>query len=269
MPNQQRWRLLPAGPASGPSNMATDEALLTGLVEDPSAGHTLRFYWFEPPALSIGAYQPLEEVDLFACETAGIDVVRRPTGGRAVLHDGCITYSLCGPADGPVFSGSVRQSYGRIAEALVQAVQSLGAIGVTPAPPDVRTRAGPACFDSAAPYELLAGGSKLAGHAQVRRGGAALQHGSLRLTADRVSITGLLRHRAGRVAAVTHGEPPVLSHLARRAVSRPEAETALREAFAQAFCVRLVEGVLRGDERYQAARLERERYRDAAWTGRR
>ncbi len=249
--------------------MAMDEALMLGLIEDPSAVHTLRFYWFDPPALSIGANQPLEEVDLAACDMSGIDVVRRPTGGRAVLHDGCITYSLCGPAEGPVFGSGIRAGYKRIAMALERAVHSLGAPNVVTASPDVKAAAGPSCFDSAAPYELLAGGQKLAGSAQVRRRDVAMQHGSLRLSSGRVPIAELLRNRSGRPDAVTRGDPPVLSAVVGRVISRAETVDALMRSFSEVFGVALEQGELTDAERREAARLEEHRYGDPAWTGRR
>src|SRR2546430_71073 len=107
-----RWRLLVSGGGPAAHNMAVDEALMRSVADAPSPwSHTIRLYWFEPAALSIGANQPIGEVDLEACRTAGVDVVRRPTGGRAVLHDGELTYAVAGQADGIVFAGDIRASY--------------------------------------------------------------------------------------------------------------------------------------------------------------
>ncbi|MHB8577180.1 MAG: lipoate--protein ligase family protein, partial [Dehalococcoidia bacterium] len=154
------WRVLIDGGASGFRNMAVDEALLVSAQATAGSGwtHTLRLYWFEPAALSIGAFQPIADVDLAACAFAGIDVVRRPTGGRAVLHDGCMSYSLTGAADGAVFGGGIRASYRRIAAALAAAIEALGVVGVEAAIPAPGLRPTASCFDSATPYELLMAG---------------------------------------------------------------------------------------------------------------
>lgn len=267
-----RWRLILDGGAPGCRNMAVDGALLLGARDTESARawtHTLRLYWFEPPALSLGANQSLDDVDRGACRAAAIDIVRRPTGGRAVLHHGCITYSLCGPEDGPVFGGGIRASYQRIAAALAGAVHDMGLANVLPAPPESRASPGPSCFDAAAPYELLSHGWKLVGSAQVRRGGAVLQHGSLRLQAGTVATGSLLRARAGRASPSASDDPPTLSDLLGRAVSRDEAATAMLRAFEQTFVVQLCPGGLTDAERQQATVQESERYRSSDWTARR
>lgn len=258
----ERWRLIVSGPASGARNMALDEALLDG----PSDGHTLRLYWFDPPALSIGAFQPLAEVDLAACAGLGIDVVRRPTGGRAVLHDGCLTYALVGPLAGPVFRGSVQQSYGRVAAALLNACELLGLHSAVPAAATAHAPSGPSCFAGAAPHELAVAGGKIAGSAQVRRGGRALQHGSLRLAAGRYHAADLLRPR--RPGAVVPADPPPLGRLLGREVSRAEAAEALIAAFAACCSARLLPGTLTAAEEAAARRLEAVRYRAATWAAR-
>ncbi|HZU77455.1 MAG TPA: biotin/lipoate A/B protein ligase family protein, partial [Dehalococcoidia bacterium] len=210
----------------------------------------------------------LPEADMGACAAAGIDLVRRPTGGRAVLHDGCITYSVTGPADGPVFGGGIRPSYRRIAAALVQAIAILGLREVVPIEPGANAPASPSCFDHAAPYEPVAAGVKLAGSAQARRGQAALQHGSLRLAPGRVPIAALLRPRAGGRGALPGADPPSLGELLGRDVSRDEAARALLAGFEATFGVAFIAGCLSADEQALAARLEQEKYRTPEWTAR-
>lgn len=263
------WRLLRDGGASGGRNMALDEALLDG-VQRGAARHTLRLYWFEPACLSLGANQPLDHVDLAACEREEIAVVRRPTGGRAVLHDGDLTYAVCGPEDGPVFRDGIRSSYRRISEALLEAVRRLGLFLASAAPAATSApSASPSCFDSAAPYEILVAGLKLAGSAQVRRGGAALQHGSLRVTAPRIPAGRLLRARRSLEPLAPAIEPPVLSDLVGRAVGRAEAIQAVADGFAAAFAVRLAPGRLDAAEERAAGRLACEKYGSTGWTARR
>jgi lipoyl(octanoyl) transferase len=253
------WRLILSGGAAGARNMALDEALLCSAA----LRHTLRLYWFAPPCLSIGAHQSLEDVDRAACAAAGVQVVRRPSGGRAVLHDGEITYALVGPAAGAVFGGGVLPSYKRIGSALMAACAELGLAVVSEA--GGRGASGPSCFSAAAPYEPLAAGAKLAGSAQLRRGASVLQHGSLRLTRPHVDTSLLLRER--RAGQRIPADPPSLSELLGRAVSRDTAISALREAFSACFAVELTPGALSAEELMAAGTLE-QRYRGADWTAR-
>jgi lipoate-protein ligase A len=180
------WRLLlhPA-PARGKWNMAVDEVLL----ESTSGGETLptlRLYAWNPPCLSLGYAQPLTDVDLPRLHSRGWDLVRRPTGGRAVLHTDELTYSVIGPLEEPRLAGGVLDSYRRLAQALVAALQTLGL------PADIegesRTGAGrnanPVCFEVPSTYEITVSGKKLLGSAQARRKDGVLQHGSLPLTGD-------------------------------------------------------------------------------------
>lgn len=256
----ESWRLLLSGGASGARNMALDEALLASAAQ----AHTLRLYWFAPPCLSLGAHQPLDEVDRAACAAAGVEIVRRPSGGRAVLHDGELTYALVGPAVGPVFGDGVLPSYRRIGAALVDCCARLGLAVASGA--QGRGVSGPSCFGAAAPYEPLADGAKLAGSAQLRRGGAVLQHGSLRLSRPRVETATLLRER--RAGQRIPADPASLSDLLGRSISREAACSALRDAFAERFAVALRPGALSAAERTAAEALE-ERYGGAEWTARR
>ena len=268
----EQWRLILDGCASGHRNMAVDDALMTSVLcaERIAAwSHTLRLYWFEPPALSIGANQPLAEIDLAACAAAGVDVVRRPTGGRAVLHDGCITYSVCGPAEGAVFGGGIHASYRRISEALVSAVRELGLAAVLPATPKSRSTSTPSCFDSAAPYELLVAGRKLVGSAQVRRSGVALQHGSLRLWSGSVQTPALVNARSARLRTVESVDPPTLSELLGRSVSRAAAGAALADGFSRSFSVTLCPAGLDEHENQLAIAVDTGRYNSSQWTSRR
>lgn len=177
MPPERTWRLLADTPGEPAWNMALDEALLDShrLGLSPP---TLRFYSWTPPALSLGYAQPLEDVSPEACAHAGIAVVRRSTGGRAVLHRGEFTYSLVA-SEG--FPPSVLGTYRQITEVLADAIARLGAdVGI--APGKLKRAGSPSCFQSATPADLVALGRKLVGSAQTRRDGAFLQHGSLMLT---------------------------------------------------------------------------------------
>src|SRR5579872_308982 len=183
--------LLIDGPLPGEENMRRDRALLDACARGEIPG-AVRLYGFAPPCLSLGRMQPMTDVDLEACERDGVDVVRRPSGGRAVLHDQEVTYSVVCRSDDPVFGGRVLQSCARIHAAVAAALGLLGVLTTPSAmPADVRREAREIaavadCFARPAAHELLdIRGRKVVGSAQARRAGALLQHGSVLLDSPR------------------------------------------------------------------------------------
>src|SRR5690606_13384686 len=120
-----KWGLIRSGHLTGAMNMAVDEAILRSGARGGTP--TLRFYGWGPPAISIGYFQNAErEVDSAACKSVGVDVVRRPTGGRAVLHDVEVTYSLILPEENDVVPKGITESYRTISEGIVRGLISLG-----------------------------------------------------------------------------------------------------------------------------------------------
>jgi lipoate-protein ligase A len=173
------WRLLIDGDAPGPWNMGVDDALLISATRDDTA--TLRFYTWRGAWLSLGYAQALSESRRAACDAAGVGVVRRLTGGRAVLHGGDLTYSVA--ARDEWLPSGLRASYALIADALCEALRGLG-VSAERRP---ETRAGAPgfdCFAWLAAEEICADERKLVGSAQRRAGGAVLQHGSIRFEPD-------------------------------------------------------------------------------------
>ena len=172
------WRLLRDGAASGAWNMGVDEALLATASESGRA--TLRLYAWDGPWLSLGHAQPAPGPLAQACTEAGVGLVRRATGGSAVLHGSDLTYAVAVPES--ALPPGLQGSYARVAEALSLALASLG----------LRTRRAPGgpsprgfdCFQQAGGDEICVGERKLVGSAQRRSGGAVLQHGSIRLAPD-------------------------------------------------------------------------------------
>jgi lipoyl(octanoyl) transferase len=178
------WRLLVTPNLDGPLNMALDQAIM----EAVAAGHvppTLRFYSWTPPCLSLGYTQKVSDVDRARLAARGWDLVRRMTGGRAILHIDELTYSVAVKADHPIVAGDIIASYRRLSQALVAGLHLLGA---DPQADKRATRSenskGPVCFEVPSHYEITVGTQKLIGSAQVRKFGAVLQHGSLPLTGD-------------------------------------------------------------------------------------
>lgn len=255
------WRLVTSPTASGAANMALDEALLEGVTEG-STPPTLRLYAWEPPCLSLGHAQSLEVVDLAALEVEGWDLVRRPTGGRALLHADELTYAVVAPADHPILSGGVLEGYRTLSRGLLAMLESLG---LAPDPPaavgqSAEDRANPVCFEVASAYELTVGGRKLIGSAQFRRRGAVLQHGSLPLGGDITRVVRAL-HFAGagersQAAERLRRHATTLEAEVGRRVSWEEAAEAMTQGFAQGLGLRFSTGELAAGEIKRAKALE-------------
>jgi lipoate-protein ligase A len=225
-----RLDLLVDDPAPGEENMRRDIALLDACARGEIPG-AVRLYGFAPACLSLGRMQPLDDVDLAACARDGLDVVRRPSGGRAVLHDQEVTYSVVCRSTDPVFGGRVLEACSRIHEAVASGLALLG-VSTTPRamPANLRrdAREGAAvadCFARPAAHELLDHrGRKLVGSAQARRAGALLQHGSVLLEPPRAAA--YLHGDAGSTAGGVG-----VRELLGRQVSREELVAALAAGF--------------------------------------
>ena len=238
------WRFLDGGWATGARQMAVDDALLTlcGRGQSPL---TLRLFGFRPACLSLGRFQPANQVP----RPPGLDLVRRPTGGGAVVHRADICYSIVLPLSHPLAAGGIRQSYQRLARGLAAGLEALGLppLTATAAPDEAARRAW--CFEAVAPHELTLAGRKLVGSAQARRGGALLQQGSIRLSPEPAE------------AAATS-----LQEALGRPVSWDELAEALIRGFARAWGIEIRPGELTTEEEELARCLEREWYADPDWT---
>lgn len=177
-------------PARGAFNMALDAALMESVRA--GADPVLRFYRWSPACLSLGRNQPAAGLyDEVAIRARGFDVVRRPTGGRAVLHDRELTYSVVMPEG---LLGPPRAAYATINQALVRGLHRLG-VGAALQPVGGARAVPPSlapCFRDPAEGEVVVGGGKLVGSAQYREAGVVLQHGSLLLEDDQGSVGELL-----------------------------------------------------------------------------
>ncbi|MEW5920376.1 MAG: lipoate--protein ligase family protein [Bacillota bacterium] len=178
----EQWRGIYDTPLPGKMNMEKDLEIMQA-VSAGAAPPTLRLYRWSPPALSLGYFQKEEAVvDREACRRLGIDVVRRPTGGRAVLHYRELTYSIVVPEAHPLMPRGVLDSYKFLSGGIMEAFRLLG---ITPSLASGKRREqkpGPgSCFDAPSAYEVQVGGKKVVGSAQLRRHGVLLQHGSILL----------------------------------------------------------------------------------------
>ncbi|SMO39280.1 lipoate--protein ligase family protein [Melghirimyces algeriensis] len=184
------WRLLHTGWKDSAENMAIDEAILIAHSEG-RVPPTIRFYGWNPATLTIGYFQRVnKEIDLNRVQERGLGFVRRPTGGRAVLHDQEVTYSVIVEEGYPGMPTSVTQSYRAISMGLLHGFRNLGLQGeMIPLETEEEKRkyaslGSAACFDSPSNYELVIEGRKVAGSAQTRQRGVILQHGSILLGLD-------------------------------------------------------------------------------------
>jgi len=254
------WRLILHGEANGATNMALDEAILRAVVEGASPP-TLRFYAWSPPCLSLGRSQPLADADLVACAEAGVDVVRRLTGGRAILHTDELTYSVNLLQDDPRATGDVVDSYRRLSEGLLAGLDNLDA-GARQASRQKQPDGGPSpvCFETPSAYEIVIGERKLVGSAQWRSRGGVLQHGSLPLAGDLgriVSVLNLTADEAAQHRRDVQARATTLEAAMGRCSSFGMVAQALTAGFEQALNVSLIPGDITGYEHSLAAELRR------------
>jgi lipoate-protein ligase A len=266
-------RLLSHRPMTGRYNMAVDEAIHNAYQRGES-GPTLRFYRWKPACLSVGRFQSVErQVDLESLKQLGIDLVRRPSGGRAVLHDDELTYSLV-ISEG-LLPGSVLETYRILSQALVDGLRALGIParlselerGVTARDPRFK---GAACFSAPSWYEIEACGKKITGSAQFRKDGVILQHGSIPLSMDYSKLARCFKTRspahAKRLESMLPGKAAGLTEVCGRQVSACELQQELVRAFENAFDWKLEKGSLTTGEIREAVKLSQGKYGAVHWT---
>ncbi|QSZ27271.1 lipoate--protein ligase family protein [Aceticella autotrophica] len=175
----KEWRLIHIEKHNAFKNMAIDEAIMTACREG-KVPPTLRFYTWDPPGLSLGYFQKYDkEVNEAMCKKFGVDIVRRPTGGRAVLHDAELTYSFVIPEVNDYLDKTIMGSYKKISEALIRGLKHTGIDANNVHKAEQGKSLSAACFDAPSWYEIVVEGKKLVGSAQTRNEGMLLQHGSI------------------------------------------------------------------------------------------
>lgn len=277
---RMQWRLLRTGRNAGAWNMAVDEAVMVHVARGLSPP-TFRLFEWDPPALSLGRVQSFDrDVDAEACARLGVDVVRRPTGGRAVLHDVEVTYSLIMSEKDPVLPEGLGESFSLATQGIIKGLRLLGVeaeirgrdeaekTGRATASESMRTGA---CFDSPSWYEVVSRGRKLVGSAQARLMGVFLQHGSILIDLDADRLCSLLRFGSDeeRVAAVHHlrSHATSISESLGREVGFEEVEGAVVAGMRSHIApIDLVEGDLTEDEIALATALISRKYGSASWT---
>jgi lipoyl(octanoyl) transferase len=259
-------------PARGAWNMAVDEAIACAIAAN-QAPPTLRLYSWQPPCLSLGRHQAITEIDMSRCAAQGVDIVRRPTGGRAILHTDELTYSVIATPHDPLVAGAVLDAYHKLSFGLLQGLRSLG-VQASEAP--ATNRAGSdvsaACFEVPSAYEIMAAGRKLMGGAQCRRANWVLQHGSLPLVGDITRIVDYLQlssdieRAALRKTLAAHAT--TVQELLGCEIAFVDAARAMAQGFAEALDIGFVPGVLSQAETESARDMMQEKYGNMEWTAR-
>lgn len=271
---ESSWRLLRSGDMAGAMNMALDEALLESVAAGQSAP-ILRLYGWAPPTVSLGYFQRGSgTVNLTACREYGYDVVRRSTGGRAVLHDREVTYAVIAPNHNQVFSGGICDNYHVIAQGLLAMVRSFG-IPAEIAGGRQKALQGSAathnvCFFSPAYSELVYAGCKLIGSAQRRLGNAFLQHGSIPLNIDPTVLFRVLSTPSeltpAQGGALLASRVGWLNRWLTSPVSRHEVEERLIHHLGRALGVTWQESEPTDQERQRAEECCRNKFATSEWT---
>ena len=269
------WRLIiEESPRSGAANMAVDEAMAEAAA-DGAVPPSLRFYRWHLPTVSLGRHQKAADVDEAQLATRGYDLVRRTTGGRAILHTDELTYSVAGPVTDPLMAGGVMDAYLRFSNALLSGLEVLGLVANkagarTRTPRDLSA----VCFEAPSAYEITAGGLKLMGSAQSRRKGYVLQHGSLPLWGDITRLVDVLAVSPAEKERLRHQLPRLATTLAEALEVPHDSESlafqrvaaAMAEGFASALEIDLQPGTVSARELRRSAELIRTRFADPAWT---
>jgi lipoate-protein ligase A len=264
------WRLLITPPARGAWNMALDESILEHIGRGESLP-TLRLYAWAPACLSLGHAQPIADVDMIRLKERGWEVVRRATGGRAILHTDELTYSVIAPNDEPSVTGSVLESYNRLAQALLLAVKNLELpVEMKEGKANGNSTPNPVCFEVPSAYEITVDGKKLIGSAQARKKEGVLQHGSLPLTGDltRICQTLVFENESARVDASTRllERAATVESALGREISWETAAQAFVHAFEAQLGLSFETGDLSESESKRTNELVKEKYDHPSWT---
>ncbi|AVP37129.1 lipoate--protein ligase family protein [Staphylococcus felis] len=239
----ETWHFINTGQHDPYYNMALDEALLN-FVSRGEIDPVIRFYTWDPPTLSIGYFQRLEkEIDIDMVRKKGYGLVRRQTGGRGVLHDKELTYSVIVPESHPAMPKTVTEAYRVISNGLLEGFKSLGfdAYFAIPRSKEEREKLkqprSSVCFDAPSWYELVVEGKKIAGSAQTRQKGVILQHGSILQSIDIDDLFDMFIYKNDRLKSKMKDafveKAIAINDLSDKHVTLSEMEDAFKKGFAK------------------------------------
>jgi lipoyl(octanoyl) transferase len=269
------WRYIDSGNCSPSYNMALDEALLDWHSEG-KIPPVIRFYGWDPATLSVGYFQKVEkEINMDAVKEHGLGFVRRPTGGRGVLHEHELTYSVIVSEDHPEMPKTVTEAYRVISEGILQGFRSLGLEAYFAVPRTDEEKQGlknprsAVCFDAPSWYELVVEGRKVAGSAQTRQKGVILQHGSILLDLDEDKLFSLFKYPNDRVKErmqrAFKSKAVAMNEISKKKVTLDMAKAAFKEGFEQGLDIELEPYVLSQEETQYVVELANKRYESDEW----
>jgi len=260
--NEKEWKLVvDKKPLSGSLNMAVDEFLFRSLSSELQT--YLRFYGWEGPTVSLGYSQDIwKVVDVEYCQKNGIDIVRRMTGGKLVLHHKEVTYSLCS-SDKGTFTSTLTDSYRLISQALMRGFEKMGLNSyLADAPPNSYVRGNLPCFSYPARNEIEVEGKKIVGSAQKRAGSKFIQHGSIPLEEDE----GFLGPVSFLKKEDSKGRMISLSQALGKKVSFDWAVERLTSGISEFFKINFKPKIFDAEEKEAISKLQKERYANKDWT---
>ncbi|MED3624648.1 lipoate--protein ligase family protein [Neobacillus thermocopriae] len=269
------WRFIDSGNSSPSFNMALDEALL----DWHSQGRippVIRFYGWDPPTLSIGYFQKVEkEIDMDAVKEHKLGFVRRPTGGRGVLHEHELTYSVIVSEEHPKMPKTVTEAYRVISEGILKGFHHLGLEAYFAIPKTLEERESlknprsAVCFDAPSWYELVVEGRKVAGSAQTRQKGVILQHGSILLDLDEEKLFSLFKYPNERVKERMKksfkDKAVAINDISPSRITLEEAKDAFYKGFAEGLNIELEPYQLSDEELEYVNQIAKNRYENDEW----
>jgi lipoate-protein ligase A len=247
-------RFIDTGLNSGSMNMAIDEALLS------SKKPVLRLYQWKPACLSLGTFQKIDAIDIDFCRRKGIDIVRRVTGGTAVLHDKELTYSFI--IDEDKMPSSIIESYKKISKGIIRALGSIGLRAVMNEDVGEGERSA-VCFHDPTWYEIIVNGKKVVGSAQRRINGKLLQHGAILLDADVDRYLGCFNNK--NLPGSLRNRMSSLNAEAGKKINVERLKAALKKGFEKALGIEFERSGLSGSERETAEGLNKGKYSRHGW----
>ena len=259
---KKEWEvILDKKPLSGSLNMAVDDYLFQSLGDKPKT--YLRFYRWEKPTVSLGYSQNIQKVvDVNSCQKLGIDIVRRMTGGKLVLHHKEVTYSLCS-SDIKAFTSMLMDSYRIISQALMRGLEKMGLKpNLAETPPSSYKRGDLPCFSYPAQNEIEIKGKKIVGSAQKRAGSKFIQHGSIPLEEDE----GLLESVTSLKGEKSEERKISLSEALGKKVSFDWAVEYLISGISDFFEIILIPKDFNAEEKEAILKIQKEQYENSEWT---
>ena len=270
-----KWIFINSGASSPAFNMALDEALLKwhseGLIPP-----VIRFYSWQPAALSIGYFQNVEkEIDMEAVNRLGLGFVRRPTGGRGVLHEHELTYSIIVSEDYPDMPETVTEAYRVLSEGLLEGFKNLGLDAYFSVPDTEEKRAdlkkpkSAVCFDAPSWYEMVVEGKKVAGSAQTRQKGVILQHGAILIDLDAEKLLSVFKFSSEAAKERMRSKIPEkavsINSLREKPATPEECIRAFKTGFEQALSISLEPYSLTEQQLADVKALEKIKYGNSEW----